>query len=145
MRAREACEDRLAQVQMWGREGADDAPAIVLCSFIPPFRAERRRVRAGGRGRVLRDLHRHAARGMYSPRCEGPLCQGASWHDQELHGLRFTLRAAAGARACARHYDGSPEELAECVVAYLKIAERIELLMHDFLGDKPTHPCLTGP
>ena len=51
-----------------------DAGMVVLCSFISPFRAERRMVRElVGDGRVHRDLRRHAARGVHAARPEGPL------------------------------------------------------------------------
>ena len=55
-----------------------EAGLIVICSFISPFRAERRMVREiGCAERVLRDLRRHAARGMHPARPQGPLRQGA--------------------------------------------------------------------
>ena len=51
-----------------------DAGMIVLCSFISPFRAERRMVRELVRsGRVHRGVRRYAARGVHAPRSEGAL------------------------------------------------------------------------
>ena len=54
-----------------------EAGLIVICSFISPFRAERRNgARADRADRVSRDLCRHADRGMHSARSQGPLRQG---------------------------------------------------------------------
>ena len=69
-----------------------DAGLIVLCSFISPFRAERRLAReiAADR-RVHRDLRRHADRDCDRPRPEGPLQAGARRRDQEFHRHRPAL------------------------------------------------------
>ena len=79
-----------------------DAGLIVLCSFISPFRAERRLVRdIAARGRVPGDLRRHAARDGDRARSEGPLQAGARRRDQEFHRRRPALRGARGAGADA--------------------------------------------
>ena len=75
-----------------------DAGLIVLCSFISPFRAERRLVRdTAARGRVHRDLRRCAARHGDRPRSQGPIQARAGRRDQELHRRRPALRNARGA------------------------------------------------
>ena len=81
-----------------------DAGLIVLCSFISPFRAERRLAReARGAGRVHRDLRRHAARDGDRARSEGALQAGAGRRDQEFHRRRPALRSAGSGRDRARH------------------------------------------
>ena len=76
-----------------------DAGLIVLCSFISPFRAERRMVRellAGGR--VHRDFRRYPARRMHRARPQGPLQARARRRDQEFHRRRSALRGAGKRR-----------------------------------------------
>ncbi len=81
-----------------------DAGLIVLCSFISPFRAERRLARdIAARGRVRRDLRRHAARDGHRARSEGPLQARAGRRDQELHRRRPALRSAGSAGTAARN------------------------------------------
>ena len=56
-----------------------DAGLIVLCSFISPFRAERRMVRELlGERRIHRGVRRYAARGMHRARPQGPLSSARS-------------------------------------------------------------------
>ena len=69
-----------------------DAGLIVLCSFISPFRAERRLVRdTAADGRVSGDLRRYAARDGDRPRSQGPVQASAGRRDQELHRRRSAL------------------------------------------------------
>ncbi len=82
-----------------------DAGLIVLTAFISPFRAEREMVRDdAARGRVRRDLRRHAAGGGRGARRQGPLQEGARGRAQELHRHRQPLRAARGAGNPHRHH-----------------------------------------
>ena len=69
-----------------------DAGLIVLCSFISPFRAERRLVRdTAATGRVHRDLRRYAARDGDRPRSQRFVQAGLGWRDQEFHRRRPAL------------------------------------------------------
>jgi adenylylsulfate kinase (EC 2.7.1.25)/sulfate adenylyltransferase subunit 1 (EC 2.7.7.4) len=81
-----------------------DAGLIVLVSFISPFRSERRMARERfRRGRVRGSVRRHPAGGVRTPRPQGPLRQGESRPDQELHRHRLALRGARDARAAPAH------------------------------------------
>ena len=69
-----------------------EAGLIVICSFISPFRAERRMVRDLIEPTALsRDLCRHANRGMHPPRPQGPLRQGQGRADRQFYRSRFPL------------------------------------------------------
>ena len=79
-----------------------DAGLIVLCSFISPFRAERRMVRElldGGEFiEVFVDTPIDA---MHRARSQGPVPPRARRRDQELHRRRSALRSAGKSRAAS--------------------------------------------
>ncbi len=84
-----------------------DAGAVVLCSFISPFRAERRMVRelVGGGEFIeifvdtpLEDCKQRDPKGLYA-RAHGG-------QDQELHRHRLALRAAGERRDHRRYQQG---------------------------------------
>ena len=82
-----------------------DAGLIVLVSFISPFRAERRMARElVRRGRVLRGVRRHAARGRRDARPEGSVQEGPARRAEELHGRRFAVRGARAPGSPGRHH-----------------------------------------
>ena len=91
-----------------------DAGLIVLCSFISPFRAERRMVRELlDARRIHRDFRRYADRTMHRARSQGAVSARARRRDQEFHRRRSALRAAGKSRAA---FDGraarKPDQLA---------------------------------
>ena len=69
-----------------------EAGLVVLCSFISPYRAERRMVREllDVRG-IHRGVCRHAARGMYRARSEGIVPARHGRRDQEFYRRRCAL------------------------------------------------------
>jgi hypothetical protein len=72
-----------------------DAGLIVLAAFISPFRAERRMVREMlPRGRVRRDLRRHAARRSRAARPKGLYAKARAGSISQFHRHRLALRGA---------------------------------------------------
>ena len=77
-----------------------DAGLIVLCSFISPFRAERRLVRdTAAEDEFIEIFVETPLETVHRPRSQGPLQASAGRRDQEFHRRRSALRSARGAGA----------------------------------------------